>query len=625
VSAARSALIVFLLAACVARPAAGVTVRPGFTATPVVEGLDQPTAAGFAPDGRLLVVEKTGAVRLWTAAGGLRATPLLTLPVCTDSEMGLLGLAFHPNFLANGFVYLYQTQPPGGDPARCAEGVNAGRRNRVVRVTLGPETIDPESLVVIVDGLRTDGGNHDGGVLRFGPDGMLYVGVGDTGIGDGGAPGASTNPYADDLMHREGKILRVRPNGDAPDDNPFVGMGGDAAFVYAYGLRNPFRFAFDPIVPGPQLLWAGDVGQVTWEESASSAPATSWMAGVRGFAPAAQCRDERPPIRLSASRAERACRSWRRPLRRHAVRRDVPQRLLLRRFRLNQVYRADVNGRAAASGRSGHADPPRPGPSNAVGPDGALCWVAIGNAVIRVTQDDARAPRSAAASGHSRAAGLDHPTRATRRVARCLSAARRRPARAAPAGAAKGEAAHREDVRRRRPCPRLRAARLRAVHRDAGARGVRRRGGRDHGGRARVAAGRRRARPLSHRRRARLGHGGQRPPPGDRRLRRQRRDGVRAAAVRPAPPAGQLARRRGQPPADVCSALACAACRRTSSAPASRRPRLRPPTTSRAPSSGSCVSPGTYYLLFRTDAFTNLFEDGNDGSNDATPVQITVN
>ena len=112
--------------------AAALTVAPGFTATPVVTGLDSPTAAAFAPDGRLFVLEKAGAVRAWSPTTGLASAPLATLPSCTDSEMGLLGLAFDPEFTRNGFLYLYHTLPPGGDPARCAEGTGAGRDRKSV-------------------------------------------------------------------------------------------------------------------------------------------------------------------------------------------------------------------------------------------------------------------------------------------------------------------------------------------------------------------------------------------------------------------------------------------------------------------------------------------------------------
>jgi len=247
----------------VAGHAAALTAAPGFTATPVVTGLDNPTAAAFAPDGRLFVLEKAGAVRAWSPTTGLAPAPLATLPSCTDSEMGLLGLAFDPEFARNGFLYLYHTQPPGGDPARCAEGAGAGRQNRVVRVTVSGDRIDPGSLIVLRDGIRTDNGNHDGGCLRIGPGNLLYVGVGDTGLGDGGGPGRSMNPYAQNLNSLNGKILRLSLDGGAATGNPFFGRGGTAAFVFAYGLRNPFRFSFDARTG---LLWAGDVGQDTFEE-----------------------------------------------------------------------------------------------------------------------------------------------------------------------------------------------------------------------------------------------------------------------------------------------------------------------------------------------------------------------
>jgi glucose/arabinose dehydrogenase len=383
-----------LAVALAATPVGGaITVRAGFTASILVDGLVQPTAGGFAPDGRLVVLEKTGAVRLWTAAGGLRGEPLLRLPACTDSEMGLLGLAFDPAFAANGFVYLYYTHPPGGDPARCGEGVAAGRVNRVARVALGAAAIDPMSLVVLVDGIRTDGGNHDGGCLRIGPDRFLYVGVGDTGRGDSGPPGASTNPYAQDLQHLEGKILRVRLDGSAPADNPFVGEGGNAGLVWAYGLRNPFRFAFDPF--GPRHLWAGDVGQNTWEEIdvIRAGDDLGWP----------QCEAREPADRCPGSSVPPVY-AYRHPGGSNdnvsvtgGVHYDGAQFAAEFRgdyffgdFGLNEVYRAEVN-----AARDGFAGDPVVFSSNAgqpvdffVGPDGALYWVAFGaGAVVRVTQD----------------------------------------------------------------------------------------------------------------------------------------------------------------------------------------------------------------------------------------------
>ena len=391
----RSSMGALLFATLAVSRALAITVTPGFSASVYVAGLDEPTAAAFAPDGRLVVLQKSGAVRLWTAADGLRAAPLLTLPVCTASEMGLLGIVFDPGFATNGFLYLYYTHPPGGVAARCNEGTDAGRVNRVVRVTLGTNTIDPASLVVLVDGLRTDNGNHDGGALRIGTDGLLYIGTGDTGRGDSGPPGASTNPYAHDLQHLEGKILRVALDGSAPADNPFVAMGGDAARVWAFGFRNPFRFAFDPIVPGPGHLWVGDVGQNTWEEIdvVAAGDDLGWPQ-CEGHEPAAQCPgDSVPPVhvyRHPGDPGESVSVTG-------GVHYDGAQ--FEDRYRgdyffgdygLDKVYRMRVN--ATRDGFMGERELFASDAGNPVefivGPDGALYWVAIGlGAIVRVTQD----------------------------------------------------------------------------------------------------------------------------------------------------------------------------------------------------------------------------------------------
>jgi glucose/arabinose dehydrogenase len=227
----------------------------GVDDTLVVGGLSTPTAIAFLPDGRPLVAQKSGALRL--VESGV-ATTLVTIPVCSGSEMGLLGIAIDPAFASNGFIYLYRTNPVNG----C--GSSTGRFNEVVRVTMVSDAIDIGSLVTLLSGIRTDNGNHDGGVLRIGPDEKLYVGVGDTGLGDNvGSPGTATNPYAQDQNALEGKILRLNLDGTIPGDNPFVGQVGKRAEIFAYGFRNPFRMGFDPLSGS---LWVGDVGDLTVEE-----------------------------------------------------------------------------------------------------------------------------------------------------------------------------------------------------------------------------------------------------------------------------------------------------------------------------------------------------------------------
>lgn len=227
----------------------------GFVDSQVVGSLSTPTAIAFLPDGRLLVAEKSGALKLVTA--GVAST-LVNIPVCFNSEMGLLGIAIDPAFASNGFIYLYRTNPVNG----CANAT--GRSNEVVRVTMASNAIDIGSLSVLLTGIRTDNGNHDGGVLRIGPDGKLYVGVGDTGLGDNvGGPGSASNPYSQDLNALEGKILRLNLDGTIPGDNPFVGQVGKREEIYASGFRNPFRMGFDPQSGN---LWVGDVGDLTVEE-----------------------------------------------------------------------------------------------------------------------------------------------------------------------------------------------------------------------------------------------------------------------------------------------------------------------------------------------------------------------
>src|SRR4051812_29354383 len=212
------ALIGALLVLSTARAPAG-SPTGGFDDTPYVSGLSLPIAVAFLPDGRMLIAEKGGFGGAQNAAlkvfDGSTVTTLGTIPVCTDSEMGLLGVAVDPAFASNGFVYLYRSGAGGGG---C--GTSTGRFNQVVRVTVTGNSIG--SLTVLLSGIRTDGGNHDGGAVRVGADGLLYVSVGDTGLGDQVAPGNSTNPYAQSLSELNGKILRLNLDGTIPASNPFV-------------------------------------------------------------------------------------------------------------------------------------------------------------------------------------------------------------------------------------------------------------------------------------------------------------------------------------------------------------------------------------------------------------------
>jgi glucose/arabinose dehydrogenase len=252
--------IALLLAAFV-RPVAfdGDVVAPGFTQTTVASGLALPTAFAFLPDGRLLVTEQAGDLKL-VDDGAVSTIATIPVAMCSDFETGLLGIAVDPDFANNGYVYLFRTKD--GDSG-CFDLTN--RFCEVVRITIANDTVDLQSLVVLLSGIRTDTGYHDGGALRIGPDSKLYVGAGETGVGDfgGGPPGTSTNPYAQDLNVLEGKILRINLDGTIPSDNPFVGIAGMRPEIFAYGFRNPWRLGFDP---NNNNLWVGDVGEDTAEE-----------------------------------------------------------------------------------------------------------------------------------------------------------------------------------------------------------------------------------------------------------------------------------------------------------------------------------------------------------------------
>ncbi|HTA06248.1 MAG TPA: PQQ-dependent sugar dehydrogenase [Solirubrobacteraceae bacterium] len=238
---------------------------------PTSDPLSSPTAiTPILDSGRALVLEKGGAVRVLQADGTMLATDALTLDVCTDSEQGLLGAAVDPGFAVNGFVYLYYSR----DAGNCAS--STGRFNRVSRFTMTGDTINPASEVVLLDNMNIPAGNHNGGDLHIGNDGDLYVSVGDGGTN----PRGSGPSAAQDLSLLNGKILRITTSGGVPADNPFVGTpnatscatlgigaptSAKCAEIYDYGLRNPYRFAFDPNTSATRFF-INDVGQDTWEE-----------------------------------------------------------------------------------------------------------------------------------------------------------------------------------------------------------------------------------------------------------------------------------------------------------------------------------------------------------------------
>lgn len=221
-------------------------VPAGFTIEPTwLSGLVGATAFAKLPDGRLLVAQQTGALRI-VKNGALLPAPFVQLEVDSTDERGLLGVAVHPDFATNGFVYAYHTTRSGGV------------HNRVSRFTAdlasGGDVAAAGSEVVLFDLPLLQGTNHNGGAIHFGVDGKLYVGVGDNG----------RKAMAQKLSQPLGKMLRFNDDGSIPPDNPFFGsQTGLARAVWAYGLRNPFTFA---VQPETGVIHINDVGLNTWEE-----------------------------------------------------------------------------------------------------------------------------------------------------------------------------------------------------------------------------------------------------------------------------------------------------------------------------------------------------------------------
>ena len=257
-------------AVVIASPADAVV--PAAFADNLVTAVGGPTALAFTPDGRMLITTQLGAVRV-VQNGSLVSAPAVDLSsrICTNSERGLLGVAVDPAFTSNGFVFLYYSFNKAAD-------CGSATVNRVSRFAMSGNTLGGEQ--VLVDNIPSPAGNHNAGDLQFGKDGMLYVSVGDGGCDyPGGTPSGcgGANDASRDRHSLVGKILRIDRDGGIPADNPFIGTGtvrcntGNAApdqvcqETFTWGLRNPFRMAFDPTAPGTRL-YINDVGQSRWEE-----------------------------------------------------------------------------------------------------------------------------------------------------------------------------------------------------------------------------------------------------------------------------------------------------------------------------------------------------------------------
>jgi len=212
---------------------------PGFAEVLVAQNLD-PTAMALAPDGRIFITEKHGSIRI-VDNGLLLPDPFLVLDVDNYNERGLSGITFDPDFANNHFLYLYYT-------------VKNENHNRISRFTADGNYAVPGSEMIVLNLDPLSGTIHNAGSMAFGPDGKLYISVGD------GADGSN----AQSLTKLLGKILRLNSDGSIPTDNPFYNQtSGIYRAIYALGFRNSFSMT---IQPGTGRIFATEVGNATWEE-----------------------------------------------------------------------------------------------------------------------------------------------------------------------------------------------------------------------------------------------------------------------------------------------------------------------------------------------------------------------
>ena len=231
-----------------------VLFSQNITLDPFANGFSSPVDLQHAGDDRLFVVEQGGLIKILNADGTTTGTPFIDVSgiISTGSERGLLGLAFHPDYANNGYFYVNYTDS-GGDTQVSRFSVSGGN----------PDLADPNSELFIIS-YNQPFANHNGGSLAFGPDGLLYISAGDG--GSGGDPGNR----AQNTEILLGKLLRIdvdNPGGGnnygIPVDNPFAGDPPNAEEIWAYGLRNPWKFSFDSTNGD---VWIADVGQNAIEE-----------------------------------------------------------------------------------------------------------------------------------------------------------------------------------------------------------------------------------------------------------------------------------------------------------------------------------------------------------------------
>jgi len=228
----------FILNSVHSLPARAATVPSGFTKTQLAQGLKNPIVIAFAPTGDIFIGEQAGTILIYRN-GAILPTPLGTINTDGSNEKGLLGLAVDPNYATNGYIYVSYT--------------TLDEHAQLSRFTVQNGAINPSSEVVYMKGNQLQNPHHSANDLHIGPDGKLWWSVGDN------VPSISNG---ETLTNIYGKILRLRLDGSIPSDNPFLHVPGAVPAIYAYGLRNPFRFTF---LPNGKAM-AEDTGSSYWEE-----------------------------------------------------------------------------------------------------------------------------------------------------------------------------------------------------------------------------------------------------------------------------------------------------------------------------------------------------------------------
>lgn len=273
-------------------PATGVAQPAGFVDEVILPpgSIRMPTAFAFLPNGDMLIAARAGQLRL-LSGGQLRAAPVFDRAgdICENGERGLLGVAVDPAFTSNRYVYVYYTFDQANtretDAEDCPTNTADQPANRVSRLTL-TAGLTTAAETVLLDNIPSPNSNHNGGDVHIGKDGHLYISVGD---------GGRNNDLARFRNELGGSILRITTDGGIPTDNPYTGSGTARCYdrapggnksgtvaenlicqeIFAYGLRNPFRIAFDPNVPTTSF-YINDVGQNSVEEISQSAPGADY-------------------------------------------------------------------------------------------------------------------------------------------------------------------------------------------------------------------------------------------------------------------------------------------------------------------------------------------------------------